>query len=419
MFKTSAFFLVFFVLLSSQLAAEEAGLVDAFKNGETTLDFRLRYEDVDEHLGVNENIEKGAQAATLRSRLTYRTEEYQFFTALVEFDHLGAFPDDDNYNSGSNGQTDDARVLDSEGSEVNRVWLAYDIANTLIKYGRQSVILDNARFVGNDAWRQNEQTFTGVSFRNEAFNYTRLRFIQLNQVEGILGTDHPDGKQDIDAQLFNIEYRGFMNPMFAFGAQNSLLSFYSYYLDNDSGKDAWDTKTYGIRFAADVKTMPRVTYAFEYAVQEDRKDNSVSYSADYSLAEFGVVFNNVLVNAGIETLGADGNGYFVTPLASLHDFQGASGQFQNQGLGNIAGGIEDSYFSLGYVFSEDCQVKATYHDFESDDDKVGPGALGKEWEVSVFKNWADYRLSAKYANYSKDNFGIDTEKLWLSVEARF
>ena len=40
--------------------------------------------------------------------------------------------------------------------------MSYTTTNNQLKYGRQRLILDNARFIGNVGWRQNEQTYDGV-----------------------------------------------------------------------------------------------------------------------------------------------------------------------------------------------------------------------------------------------------------------
>jgi hypothetical protein len=118
-------------------------------------------------------------------------------------------------------------------------------------------------------------------------------------------------------------------------------------------------------------------------------------------------------------LEADGLGYFITPLASLHDFQGWTDQFQNQGLGNIAGGVQDRYFSLGYSCLEFFQIKGVYHQFKSESRSAGLGDLGTEWGLEFEGEINEYSFNMKYAEYKRNDFGEDTEKFWLSVGARF
>ena len=391
------------LLSISTAGASEQNFVNAIKEGEAELNFRARYEDV-------QAAQKGAQAFTLRSRLTFETKQYNFLSALIEFDDITAIPDDDNYYTGDNGQFDDAVIQDAKGTELNRIWLAYDIANTKIKYGRQNVSLDSERFFGKDAWRQNEQTFTGLSIHNESLNYLRIRLAQLNQVEGVEGESNSSGKRDLNAQLVNIEYRGF---------PNSKLAMYGYWLDSDYANNQEDTVTYGVRYSARIKNSPEIDYALEYAKQSDADGNALNYSADYVLIDFGVTYSKVRFGLGQEILGADGQGYFVTPMASLHDFQGWTDQFQNQGLGNIAGGVQDRYLSVGFSCSEYFHIKSIYHQFESESQSVGLGDLGSEWGLEAVGEVNEYEFILKYAEYKRDNFGVDTKKFWVSVAAKF
>lgn len=399
---------VFLLVLSylsnfSVSIAGELSLVNAIKEGASELSFRARYEDV-------QAAQKGAQAFTLRSRLTFETKQYNFLSALIEFDDITAMPDDENYYTGENGQLDDAVIQDAEGTELNRIWLEYDIANTRIKYGRQNISLDSERFFGKDTWRQNEQTFTGLSIHNESLNYLRIHLAQLNQVEGVEGESNPSGKRNLNAQLVNIEYRGF---------PNSKLAMYSYWLDSDYANNQEDTVTYGVRYSGRIKNSPEIDYALEYAKQSDADGNALNYSAHYALIDFGIAYNKVRLGFGQELLGADGQGYFVTPMASLHEFQGWTDQFQNQGLGNIAGGVQDRYLSVGFSCAEYFQLKSTYHQFESASQSTGMGDLGTEWGLEARTEVNEYRFKMKYAEYKRDNFGEDTEKFWLSVGVRF
>jgi hypothetical protein len=382
--------------------ADALNLVEAIERGEAELSFRVRYEDVSVE-------QKGAQAFTLRSKLAYETKQYNLLSALVEFEDVTAIPNEDNYFTGENGQFDDAVIQDPEGTEINRIWIAYDIANTKLKYGRQTVSFDSERFFGKDTWRQNEQSFTGLSVLNESLNYLRIRLAQLNQVEGGSGNNSAE-KLDFNAQLLNIEYRGF---------PNSKLVLYGYWLDSDYVNNQQDTVTYGARYSGRIKNSPEIDYAFEYANQSDADRNELNYSANYYLIDLGVAYNNIRFGLGQELLGADGQGYFVTPMASLHDFQGWTDQFQNQGLGNISGGMQDRYLSVGFSCSEFFQIQGVYHQFKSESQSAGFGDLGSEWGLEASGQINQYSFNLKYAEYKRDNFGTDTEKFWFSVGANF
>lgn len=65
-----------------------------------------------------------------------------------------------NYDSNVSGGTANgyAVVPDPEATEINQAYLSYSsipLASN-VKWGRQRLILDNARFIGNVGWRQNE-----------------------------------------------------------------------------------------------------------------------------------------------------------------------------------------------------------------------------------------------------------------------
>ena len=122
---------------------------------------------------------------------------------------------------------------------------------------------------------------------NESLNYLQIRLAQLNQVEGVEGESHIDGKRDLNSQLVNIEYRGF---------PNSKLALYSYWLDTDYINDQEDTVTYGVRYSGHIKNTPEIDYVLEYASQSDAKDNSLNYTAGYTLIDFGVTYNLSLIH---------------------------------------------------------------------------------------------------------------------------
>ena len=79
------------------------------------------------------------------------------------------------------------------------------------------------------------------------------------------------------------------------------------------------------------RTTNSNSYAVEYAHQSDAANNPNSYSAGYLLLEGGIDTKTFGATLGYELLGADdgdttpgaiNDGRFVTPLATLHKFQG-------------------------------------------------------------------------------------------------
>ena len=89
-----------FALSASPALAEPATVhyfTEMFTEGKASLDFRYRFEFVDQ-----DGFDEDAEASTLRSRLTFATASFHGFTGLLEFDDLSDIGSDD-YNSTANG----------------------------------------------------------------------------------------------------------------------------------------------------------------------------------------------------------------------------------------------------------------------------------------------------------------------------
>ena len=371
-----------------QQAPAVTSVGDALAQGDVTLGFRARSELVD----VDGN---DVDLTSLKTRLTFSSAAYEGFSTLIEMDdvtHITEF---------------EGGIGDPEGTEVNQAYLAYATGATTFKYGRQRILLDNQRFVGGVGFRQNEQTYDAFSVTNTSLADTTLFLARVRNVNRIFGEDSPIGDHTNDTYLLNGKYAGL---------SAGTLSGYAYLIDNEDAA-AFSTDTYGVRFAG---SQSDLSYALEYAMQSAAANNPASYDADYVLAEGSYKFGAVTLAAGYELLGADGaDGQFITPLATLHKFQGWSDKFLGGGTGNIAGGIEDVYLSLGTSLGG-VKFALNYHQLSSDDSGVsGMDKLGSEAGFLVAGKLAGVNLSMKYSSYSADEFSVDTDKLWLTAAAQF
>lgn len=364
-------------------------ITEALKEGEVTLSFRLRGEQVDV-----DGADK-VDLTSLKTRLTYKSAAYKGFSGLIEMDDVTHVSD---FEGG---------VADPEGTEVNQSYLAYTYEDTTVKYGRQRILLDNQRFVGGVGFRQNEQTYDGLTIVNKSLSDTTLFFAHIDNVNRIFGEDSAIGDHENDTYLFNAKYAGL---------EAGTLSGYAYLIDNEDAA-VYSTDTYGIRFAGKTGSFG---YALEYATQSDADNNPNRYDADYVLAEGSFKVGDVTLKGGYELLGADGtDGQFITPLATLHKFQGWNDKFLGGGTGNISGGIEDMYLSASTKLAG-VKFSVVYHQLESDDSKAsGMDDLGSEFGFVVAKKFGPVGLSLKYSDYSADDFGADTDKLWLTANASF
>jgi len=389
-------------------AADEAEtLVDAITKGKTTINFRLRNENVNQD-GFADN----ANALTLRTRLKYSTGVFKGFSAVVEVDNVLAL--DNNYNSTINGRTNRPVIADPKITEINQAYLAYTgIEKTTLKAGRVALNMDNQRFVGTVGWRQNDQTYdllTGIVKPNDNLTLTGVYVWNVNR---IFGDDHPFGDLDTDTFIVNGKYTGF-----DFGN----LTAYGLFIDlNDAPVFGLSSQTLGVRFDGNQKLGDgniTALYELEFATQSDYKDSPLNYNAQYYHIMGGLSAGGFTGKIGYEVLGSD-NGFasFQTPLATLHKFNGWADTF----LSTPAGGLEDFYGSLFYKVGGDGKLKgltfgAIYHDFSAD---VG-GSYGNEINLLVKKNFGkNFYGALKYADYNTNGFSTDTQKLWFTIGANY
>lgn len=388
------------------LAAEAGSLADALTGGTAHLNFRYRYELVDQ-----DGIPNDAKASTLRTRINYKTDSYNNFHLFVEADDLSYFGEA-KFNNLRNGEGTYPVVADPKGTDINQAFIGYTGTATTVKLGRQRINLDTQRFVGGVGWRQNEQTYDALSIVNNSLSNTTLTYIYINQVNRIFGPDDPAAGQqpkkwDSESHLFNAGIKV---------ADFGKLSLYGYLMDFKKDSRANSNRTLGARFAGKRPIgSANLLYALEFADQQDYGDNLNSYSANYFNIEAGIAFEPLTVKIGLENL--EGNSLlagevFITPLATAHKFQGWADKF----LGHPGAGIEDSYLTLsGSPLG--AKVALTFHNFDADS---GSASYGSEVDLSIAKKLTDHvSVLLKFASYNADDRATDTTKTWLMLSANF
>lgn len=383
------------MISSSAMAETSATLTEALKDSDVKLNFRLRYEDVSW-----EGLED-ASALTLRTRLSYQSGDFHGWGLALEFDDVQAITDVD-YRTALNDPANPGTVVipDPEGTEVNQAYLSYHNFNTTARYGRQRILLDNQRFIGGVGWRQNEQTYDAFSVKNTSVSDLTLFYAYVFNVNRIFGEDNPIGDHKNETHLLNVNYAGW--------TAGSLVG-YAYVLDNLSAPGL-SSDTFGVRWVG--KAGDAFSYNLEYATQSDAGDNPVSYDADYLLAKADYKLGPVSLGAGYENLGSDdGSAAFQTPLATLHAFQGWADRF----LATPATGVEDVFVSLGGSVGS-VKLSASYHQLSAD---VGGMDYGDEINISAATSVGPVKALVKIADYQAEDFGSDTQKIWLMLEATF
>lgn len=365
------------------------------------LEWRARYE-----FGEQDGLDP-AHAATLRARVGLQSQDYNGFSGLVEFEATRAL-DTTSYRAANvHGDPSKTVIADPESTELNRAQLQFKRNNNLLIGGRQRIILDNARFVGNVGWRQNEQTFDAFSYKNTAIEGTSLYYAYLDQVNRIFGSDAPSGTPTddfkSDSHLVNVSYTC---------DKGGKLAAYAYLLDFDnSALNSSDTA--GISYAH--KGTVAEDYAFngyaEFAYQKDAADNPIDYDALYFHLNGKVGRNGYTAQLGYELLGSDDGAIaFRTPLATGHKFNGWNDQF----LVTPANGLQDFYVALGFPVPQ-VPVTFVYHYFASDEGSVD---YGQEFDlVAAHKISPKMKAIAKASYYDADEFSVDRTR--FSVEMNY
>lgn len=397
----SASILLVLIVAGSLLAAESTTSTDAWAQGKASLNLRARFE------GVEQSGLKDANALTLRTRLGYTTAAYQGLKFMVEFENV-ASPDGDAFNqAGLNpGGAGRAVVADPEGSEVNQAWLAFTEAETTVTLGRQRLVLDNARFIGDVGWRQNMQTCDGLVLQNKSLGKTTLTYAYLGRVNRVFGDKHAQGNWDSDSHVLNASYAGF-----AAGT----LTGYAYLLDFDNASTQ-STATCGIAFAGARELGQQVKFAYraEYAAQSDYGSSTLNFSTDYYVLELGLAGKTGSLAIGHERLGSDGGLSFRTPLATLHAFNGWADLF----LTTPANGLADTYVKATASLPGAISLLAFYHRFEAA--RLG-AEYGDEFDLQLTRKFGKAVTGTlKFAEFRRDLTTLpNVTKLWAQVEYTF
>lgn len=389
--------------LSRTALAEEA-FSKLFSEAKPILDARYRYEHVDQDNALN-----NANAQTIRTRIGLQSGKWYSLSALIEADNVSRIGDT-SYNSTRNGQSDYSVVADPDGSEINQALLRYDHQYGSAVLGRQRINLDNQRFIGGVAWRQNEQTYNGALLQLKPLTGLTLSYAYIDNINTIFGPG--DNRFDTAANPANIEgHSHLLNVQYVLMPELTATAYqYRLGLDNLTGASQ-SSKTTGLRLNG---AVAGISYALEYARQSEYAENPLNLDNEYYLAELGYSIKGVALKAGYEVLGGDsgpGNRAFQTPLATKHAFQGWADIF----LLTPAGGIKDSYLSASLPLLGGT-LMGKYHDYRAEQDS---SHYGIEYNLSYARPIPGVKGLmglVKAARYDADDVAVDTDKLWLQVQ---
>jgi hypothetical protein len=388
--------LLLVAVASPAFAEDPPTLGEAITKGKISLNLRYRFEEVDQV-----GIEDRGKASTLRTTLGYRTGWWKRLAAFVEFEdvrNLGFSNEHNNLGAGSlwNGVTDRPVIADPPLTEINQAYLDWKPINSLpIRGGRQEIIVDNSRFIGNVGWRQNHQSFDAAKIHFTGVKNLDLGLAYISRQRTVTGASRPMSTGHLDGAY---EFSG-------------IGTLRAYLLSVDYDQEAlWElsTSTIGASFAGTAKLSDTLdlTYRLELAQQSDTGDNPDSVDADYVRADVGLKFGSVNIGAGYEVLGGGSGGSFNTPLATLHKFNGWADKF----LATPGDGLRDAFFSVGAKLGR-WSLVGIYHDFSADS---GGASWGSELDAHVVyaTPWKQ-KVALKFAHYDADQWRTDTDKIWI------
>ena len=396
------------------LADDSGGLMTALTQTKPLVDIRMRYEEV-EQAGIVDN----AHAETLRARLGAETGKFLDTSLLAEGEAMIRLDRDYRPDNAVATYTRYPVVADPENYALNRLSLTNtSLPQTAVTVGRQRIILDDQRFVGNSGWRQNEVTYDAARVVNKSLTNLTIDLTFLDKVHRLYGADSPQGTYKGDSYLANVAYQ------WSFGK----LTAFAYLLDFDPitgltgslDPRRGSTSTYGGRFAGGWPvSVVKFGYVASYASQRPRGDNPLKFSNDYFLGELNVTWKAIKLAAGEEIMQGNGTVGFATPLATLHSFEGWADKF----LATPANGIKDPYGSLAWTGTRLLGLDALattmiYRSFSAE--RINTN-YGSEWDFALTGKWHHYAALLQYANYTAASstplaIARNTSKFWAQLE---
>lgn len=299
---------------------------------------RLRAERVDQ-----DDLTTDSTGLTLRARFGLKAT-HGTWTALAE--GQGSLALDGGYYDGLHGAATRPGISDPQNIALYRAQLGYKTDTLALTAGRQRIAIDDERFVGNAAFRQNAQTFDAVRAEWTALPGLKADLSYVWSVRTIWGIAGGGARQQAVRGNNVLANLGYASPI-------GTVSGFAYLVDQDEAAVQGyqlSSQSYGARLAGSRALSPRVTASWQasYARQSDWHRNPNRYRVDYYLIDGAIETRGLRAGAGYEVLGASSGGAltsFQTPLASVFKFQGWADKF----LTTPPDGVRDRYATLGYT----------------------------------------------------------------------
>ena len=446
-------------------------LLDAIKQGKSLSSVRARYETVDQdgfQQGSAVNKVDDAYAFTTRTLLGWQTAPFRNFSFAAQITDVHEFNDDFNdrrdnlpeHQVGIGAAANSSvfkrqfpNIIDPGFTDINQLYVDWTgIKNTKLRLGRQIVNLDNVRFIGDIAFRQNTQVFDGISVINKSLPNTEIfasHFTKVRQVSTKL--------RDGNITLFNAKYRwvptesltgyAYLVDVANLSQNNGNPAAASAVAQGGNGLGASDdlvktattdasSKTFGLRLdgvhifnSTFLNQNLKGLYTAEYAKQDDYRGGNPLIDAHYLKIGGGVGYDVWSLRIDHEKLSSNGKYAFQTPLGTNHLFQGWADHF----LATPRQGIEDTFVTFAGSI-EKAKLYAEYHVMKADEkyqSLTGFGdKYGTEFDASILYPFTDSMWGKiEYAKFNEsDVYGTnlrgaarkgDKQIVWLTAQFSF
>ena len=342
-----------------------------------------------------------ADSASVLLRLSYQANWQYNLSTFLEFDHVETYLEDQ-FSDGVrlNGEP---FIFDAEGSDLNQAFINAAFDSGLVRLGRQRLNFDDQRMVGSISIWQNEQTFDALHVAHNLASASTLTYTYAANVNRVLGDDagkylSPDdelygplngrrpeallGDHELDSHFLRLEFNEW-----------DYTRWVSYlYLDDNKDRPSVSNQTVGVSYNFDYKAnVLRYRLRLDGAMQR-RPEVDKNASIPYALLELALRFNSLEFMSRSEMLGENDGVQFVTPLGSLHEFNGWADKF----ILIPTSGLIDNSLQLTWRNSP-WRISARYHVFN---EYEGNSRYGDEFDLDVTYRLMDkHNVHFRYANF--------------------
>lgn len=375
--------------------------VAAVTAGRLSFNLRARAEHVEQ-----DGKQEDALALTNRTLLGWQSAPWKGFSGFVQVIDVANF--NDSFNEGPAASPRYPTVADPDNTDLNQVYADWaGLPGTKLRLGKQSLKLDNVRFVGNVEFRQVMQVLSGL-------------WIENRPVDGLeLDAGHFDRIKNVFAQQRQTDI-SMLRAAWTWRPDNVLVGF-AYFQDQPVTGQATgfadnSNRIAGVRANGSCPTGAlKLLYTAEFARQQAHAGGDPRIDATYSRLGAGLGGAWGFVRLDHDRLGSNQGLYgFQTPLGTNHLFQGWADLF----LTTPAQGIRDTYLTAGTTFNG-VQIYTEVHDFRSDFGGIRYGSeldVGVTWPLSRgFTGKVEAAVFDEADRLPGAARKSDTTRLWLTL----